>query len=393
MPADSNLLRQAVREGWGTIAAFDHYRRAISDVLPFETFSLALFSPGPDQPAWLDYAEGRKGAPTLTSPEIPQPAAALLAMLKRTGQPLAIDDLSAMKNPATLPLAAQGLRSLAVLPLMLGKDLRGGLLIGHARPSAFPRPSVMALLPWCDDLALALSQAELRAQVDEAQAELRRVSLRLLRAQEEQRAHLGRELHDEVGQALTALKLNLRSLVDVSGPPSGEAPPAPASDPAAVLADSLRLTSDLLEKVRSLSIDLHPPMLDDLGLAAALRWYARRAAERGSLELHLTIPEDAPRLPADTEIALFRIAQEAITNILRHAEAENIYLLLRYHPQVELHITDDGAGFAWPPASAGPEDIHGLRIMQERAALVGARLDIESAPGKGARIGVIFETP
>lgn len=218
MPPDSNLLRQALREGWATLTAFQNYRRAILEVLPFETFSLALLAPGPHQPHWLDVAEQREGQETLTSDEIPLPALALLAMLKRTGQPLVIEDLSAMKNPATQPLALQGLRSLAALPLLMGTDLVGGLLIGHTRPAAFPRPSVLALLPWCDDLALLLAQANLRAQVDEAQAELRRVSLRLLRAQEEQRAHLGRELHDEVGQALTALKLNLRSLVGSEAP-------------------------------------------------------------------------------------------------------------------------------------------------------------------------------
>lgn len=226
--------------------------------------------------------------------------------------------------------------------------------------------------------------------------QLQDFSLRLLRAQETERAYLAYELHDEIGQNLTILKLNLQAMVKAAG--GSETQPA---DPAAArllptLLATYELSSKLLDQVRNLSLNLRPTMLDNLGLPPTLRWYLGRAAESGELDIQFHAPPDFCRLPTEIETAFFRIAQEAVTNVLRHAQARHLWVQLAQRGEmIELHVTDDGVGFHYPPAEpdtavqkTAVQETLGLSGMAWRAAIIGAQLEIETAPGQGTRVSL-----
>ena len=221
-------------------------------------------------------------------------------------------------------------------------------------------------------------QSSLLAQVKTGRERSQRLARELLQAQELERRKLARELHDEVGQALTAVRLNLQALE--SKLPARTRP---------LLTDSLAIVDTALQQVRGLSLDLRPAILDDLGLAAALRWYLDRQAQRAgiAMEFH-NEAADVPRsVLRDT--TCFRVAQEAITNALRHAKAGQIVVRIRDERAViHLTIEDDGIGFDLDKARRkGIEGASlGLLGMQERVNLSGGRLEITSALGQGTAI-------
>jgi PAS domain S-box-containing protein len=208
---------------------------------------------------------------------------------------------------------------------------------------------------------------------------------RAIRAQEEERQRIARELHDATGQSLSALVLGLstlRSALEVSPARAGE------------IVDRLRISaSDTVGELQSIIYDLRPALLDDLGLIPALRWYAQeRLAPRG-VEPALEVTGEPRRLPREVETALFRIGQEAITNAARHSGARRVELAVRFLPEhLELSVEDDGVGFDAPPALAGVANGRGLGLvgMRERARLLGGILLLESGPGKGTRLKVVL---
>jgi two-component system sensor histidine kinase UhpB len=216
-----------------------------------------------------------------------------------------------------------------------------------------------------------------------ARERLQGLSRRLLEVQESERRHLARELHDDIGQGLTALKLNLESLS--RGRDSGALE--------ARIAEALDTTHHTIERVRQLSVNLRPLQLDDLGLAAALRAHLDRQARLGGLVPHFEIQEVSAKLSSDIETACFRVAQEAITNILRHARAANVWLrLFLAGDRLALSVRDDGAGFdvssAQRRAAAGAS--LGVVSMEERVALAGGTLRIHSALGQGTVVVASF---
>ncbi len=231
--------------------------------------------------------------------------------------------------------------------------------------------------------ALEVKVQERTAELNSANYSLQKLSSRLMQVQEEERSRLARDLHDEVGQLLTALKIDLQGLQH------GEAGRA-LSGP---LTGSLELVDRLLTQVRTLALDLRPSLLDDLGLVPALRWYANRQAERNGWILHLSVQGITERIPVPIELACFRVVQEALTNVAKYARAKTIALTLhRQNQDVMLSIQDDGIGFDVPSArqrARGGESL-GLLGMEERVRLAGGVLEISSAPGQGARIELCF---
>ena len=211
--------------------------------------------------------------------------------------------------------------------------------------------------------------------------ELRRMSQRLSEAQETERRAIARELHDEVGQALTATRINLKGLQQQAG----DGPLAPR------LADSEAVVADLLAKVRQMSLDLHPSVLDDLGLAPALRWCVRTRGVGSDLKVSLDLPEELPRLDHMAEITLFRVFQETLSNVLKHSGAAHLSVRLEYTGErLLMSAKDDGRGFdaeaARQRALSGKS--LGLLGMRERARLAGGELVLESVPGQGAEVRV-----
>ena len=218
-----------------------------------------------------------------------------------------------------------------------------------------------------------LSEAErMRDELARGNRELQALAARVFTVQEDERRAISRELHDDIGQSVTAMKMAALSALD-------EPDELRRRDD---LGDILVLADATLERLRDISILLRPPQLDALGLEAALRWHAERLLRGAGLVPALRI-DPLPRRPeAAVEQACFRIAQEALTNIMRHAGASRVALSLRDEGEgLHLCVEDDGAGFR-PDAARGL----GLVIMRERAHMIGGRFDVDSQPGHGTRI-------
>lgn len=221
------------------------------------------------------------------------------------------------------------------------------------------------------------------ADLEAGRRQLRALASRTIGAQEDERRRIARELHDETAQVLATLLIQV-SLLREGLATAGEQEAAGAG---ARLDDIEALAQAALTSVRGIAHDLRPSTLDDLGLAAAIRWYAgRRLAPAG---LAVSVAAEDLRLDPPTEIALYRVAQEALTNTLRHAQAESVTVrLARAGDQVELTLCDDGRGFSLGAVLGGGsrERRLGLLGMRERVHLLGGRLDVVSAPGRGTRV-------
>lgn len=225
-----------------------------------------------------------------------------------------------------------------------------------------------------------------RKQVEEALAEqteqLRVLSARLADVQEAERQRIARELHDQVGQNLTAMGINLNVLRPYL---------AEASDAAqACLNDLLVLVKETTGRIRGVMADLRPPELDDYGLLAALRWYTGQIGPRAGLAIAVEGEEPSPRLSSQSETALFRIAQEALTNVVKHAQATHAMVSVKADEEtVRMTVADDGVGFAPAELERADAAPHwGLLTMRERAQAIGARWRVESSPGQGTRVVV-----
>jgi two-component system sensor histidine kinase UhpB len=210
--------------------------------------------------------------------------------------------------------------------------------------------------------------------------ERRRSGQLAMRAQEEERRRLARDLHDEVNQALTAILLRLEALAQ-------ETPVERAPE----VAELKRLVNQAMDELLNLARQLRPSALDDHGLVPAVETQLKRFAARTGIEVRLDTRGDPDLLPEVVQTAIYRVAQEALTNVTRHAAATVVELDLEEHDRAaELRVRDDGSGF--DPSvmartdSEGPADGLGLVGMAERARLVGGELDVRSAPGGGTTI-------
>jgi PAS domain S-box-containing protein len=209
------------------------------------------------------------------------------------------------------------------------------------------------------------------------------VSKQLLHAQEAESGRIARELHDQIGQTLTVAHFRLQEAQESIGQPAQEE----ILEQASVLIDQLH------EQVRELAIGLRPAMLDDLGLAPAVRWELDRTARAAGLQCEFHSNVDSPALPFEIKTACFRVAQGALANVVRHASARRLHVALTLHPtELELIVEDDGTGF--DPAQARSEAVAGrsmgLLTMEERVRFAGGTFAVESAPGKGTRLKAVF---
>ena len=210
--------------------------------------------------------------------------------------------------------------------------------------------------------------------------DLQRLSAKLVHAQEQERRSIARELHDEVGQALTAIKVEL-AVAERNGGLSGKAQLA--------LRDVRAITDRTLQQVRDLSQLLHPSLLDDLGLPAAVEWYLKGFSRRTDIKTELLQDRMQERLPAEVETCIFRIVQEALTNVARHAQAKSAWVYLQRLPHtVLLTVEDDGIGLLHEVGDEARRPGLGLLGIRERATEQGGSFTIESQPGKGTRVTV-----
>jgi signal transduction histidine kinase len=219
------------------------------------------------------------------------------------------------------------------------------------------------------------------ARTQEAEDALRQLSQELVHAQEEERRQLSRELHDEVGQILTGLRMELMSLAKYHD--------APRPRFEARLQELRGALEQTVRAVRDLAMGLRPSMLDDLGLKPALEWQAREFSRRHGIPVTLQVEAPLESLPESHRTAIYRVVQEALTNCARHARAHSIEVdLRRIGDQLRVVVADDGVGM---PSNGGRRSGLGLLGIEERAREIGGRAWVESRPGAGTAMN--FEAP
>jgi two-component system sensor histidine kinase UhpB len=226
------------------------------------------------------------------------------------------------------------------------------------------------------DAEVAELAAAFNEMLDRLETERRESARRTLSAQEEERRRVARELHDELGQVLTGVLL----LLD-------EASRAPGGQAGAAIEEAREAARDSIDKVRRIVRDLRPEALDDLGLATALAAMANAFERHSTISVARSVPATLPRLTPEQELVAYRVAQEALTNVARHAAASSASLTVDADDgYVRIAVRDDGQGF-----SEEPPDDGGIRGMRERALLVRGTVTVRSVPGQGT--GVVLVLP
>lgn len=235
---------------------------------------------------------------------------------------------------------------------------------------------------------LASRVKERTAELEMRNSEIQDLSRRLLRAQDDERRRISRELHDSTGQLLVTLKLNLAALASSQNPAQKQV----------LIQSATAMVDEMTRQLRTMSYLLHPPLLDEAGLAPALKWYVEGFCDRSEIEVQLDMPADMERLPRDMELTIFRVVQESLTNVHRHSHSRTAEVKLKTDAdRVFLEITDQGAGFS---ASSGSRNRNGgtvpygigIRGMKERVQQFGGELIVQSDPS-GTSLRALLPKP
>jgi len=311
----------------------------------------------------------------------------------RTGQPVIARNL--FTDPAFGPWRQaaldRGYAASASLPIKSGDQALGALMVYAGEPGTFDAGEVELLTQLAGDLAYGIASLRTRVEQRQAEGELHRLSAHLLQVQDLERRRLARELHDTTAQHLAALSLSLAQLRR-SLPPGGT--PAQAR-----CGQCLDLANQAAQEIRTHSYLLHPPLLEMMGLAGAVEDYAQGFSARSGIKVELKVPTDFGRLPEDLELALFRVIQESLANVLKHSGSKCAEIrLTRQSSLVILEVQDMGHGIPAGKldrlkARSGGSGV-GLGGMHERLSLLGGRLDLESGPsGTTVRASVPLTPP
>jgi signal transduction histidine kinase len=307
----------------------------------------------------------------------------LSGIVAQTGQPLQVSRTQAdPRNPYRSRDALLGIDHFLGLPIRVHDAVVGVLAFSDGPRPVYAPEEIAYLTSFADQAAIAIENARLFRSVQEQHTQLRQLWRRLSEVEESERRRLSRELHDRVGQNLTALSLNL-SILDTLARSRPEDPLGER------LADSQALVQETVECIRSVMAELRPPVLDDYGLSAALRWLGEHAGSRLGIPVDVRAGDLPTRIPRAVETVLFRIAQEALTNVAKHARAGRIGITLESrHGRILLAVVDDGCGFDLCEAARVSAPHWGLLSMRERVEALGGSFRIESAPGRGTRVVV-----
>jgi signal transduction histidine kinase len=380
--AEEQLARHARQQGvvarLGLRALLGGDLQALLD----ETAALVVEALGVDLGAVLEATEGegvlffRAGAGpwkpgVVGRATVPLAFGSIGASALRAGAPFVVDDVRVETRFAPSQLLREhDVVSVATVPI-LGRSRPWGLLQASSRTKrVLTRDDVSFLASVANLLGTTMDRLRVEALLREKHELLQTLSRRLIEAQEAERRAVARELHDDLGQLLTAIKLDMQRQ---------EQNPV----------ENIALVDEAIARMRELARDLRPAVLDDLGLGPALRWYVTRETRRAGLELDLDVGSLAGRLPPAVETTCFRVVQEALTNVIRHAHALRVAVAAgAARGAVELTVRDDGAGFDVAEARkrAARGESQGLLGMQERVALASGELRVESAPGSGTTI-------
>jgi len=259
--------------------------------------------------------------------------------------------------------------------LLAKGEAPGMIFLAHRRRDAFNDDQVAFYRALGQQIGVAMQNAHLFEQVRQSHAEMKALSLRLVRAQEEQLRYVGRELHDEIGQLLTGLGLAIEMAMQSTG------------GPATNLLEVKSLANTITSFVRELSRKLRPSMLDDLGLLPTLPWLFERFSSHTNIQVvfeHMLA--DNKRFSPEVETAIYRIVQEALTNVARHAKVNCVTVRLWSNEEtLGVQIEDRGIGFDFHSVVKS-ESTNGVTGMRERVLLLGGRFTIETHPGNGTRL-------
>ena len=292
-----------------------------------------------------------------------------------------IEDLHSLPHePLTDLLIQEGVRSGMMIPLISRGEPVGCLYVGRETLGGFPSESVSIARDVAGGLAIAIEKASLTKKLFDGRDRLRQVTRQLFSAQEQERQRVSRDLHDEAGQALTALKISLELIKSDFGDQPGELQQR--------IAEAVSLTEETMEQIRLLARGLRPPELDALGLDAAIESFCRDFSARTQLALDYD-GVDLPTLREGVAISLYRILQEALTNVAKHADARRVrVVLLSEDDTVCLTVQDDGRGFDVHAveSSSGRQRGNGIVGMRERLKLIGGALELDPKVGEGTRL-------
>jgi len=270
----------------------------------------------------------------------------------------------------------------AAVPLIVKSRVVGIFNVAASDPSRFGSDELRLLNAIGAQLAVAIENARLWEELKEKEALRGQLLDKVIRAQEEERQRIARELHDETSQALTSFMVGLKVLEGAEN----------IEEVRQRAAELRRIAAGVLESVRSLALELRPSVLDDMGLIPALERYTRDYSRKFGITVDFhTVGIDGTRLRPQVETALYRIVQEALTNVARHADASTVSVLLeRQANRLMVIVEDDGKGFDVDRLLrfGSPEEKLGLFGMRERASLIGGELTIESSPGAGTTVFV-----
>jgi PAS domain S-box-containing protein len=260
--------------------------------------------------------------------------------------------------------------------LLVDDDVQGFIDLFRHEPDAFSEEQSVFFNILGQQVSVAIQNARLYEEGRAGREQLQMLSRRLVEVQEQERRSIARELHDEIGQALTSLKICLEA--------GNYLPPKAAR---ARLDEAWTIANQLIGQVRQLSLDLRPAMLDDLGLLAALRWHFRRYTSQTGIHVDFLHDGLERRFSGELETAVYRILQEALTNVARYSGVTRVEVKVFARPaMLSIDVNDQGIGF--DPASLKKAASNGLTGMQERAVLLGGRMIVKAAPGKGTELRI-----
>lgn len=303
------------------------------------------------------------------------------------GERYSANKISQEKGSELFPaeLAAQlgkdGINVLEVFPLHAGDQPLGMLAIAREYGEPYSDDEISFVSSLISPIALAIQNARLFDQLNESQNQLRGLSQQLVQVQEDQFGQLAEELHDRVGQDMTAINVNLNILRTLL-------PRNVSEEVVSRLADTEDLVTESIKRMRSTMTELRPPMLNQYGLTATLYWYCEQYQRRTEILVNIDNRYmKSSRLPTEIEIALFRVAQEALNNVAKHAQASRIDIeLFEDDGDIMMAITDDGIGFDAKKQSSRNHQHWGVPLMQERIRAINGEFLLRSVPGQGTQI-------
>jgi len=314
-----------------------------------------------------------------------KPGEGIAGKVAQSGRAVLLEDISSEPNALrTDLLSLEGLRAFICVPLRSKDNVLGVLNVASHVPRSFTKEDVHLLHSIGDQLGTAIEQARLHERLRKARERLRKLARQNLVAEQEERRRIARELHDETSQSLSGIALQLEALMEMSAKSGNQ-----DAELIAGLKKVQSLTVQVHKEVSRVISNLHPAVLDTLGLVAAVRQHAHSRLQPLNINVTVEVKGTEMRFPSDVEAALFRVVQGTIGNIVEHSKAKNASIVLVYKPdEFSLSISDDGQGFDVSKITDVEESGRGrgLFSMRERIGFLGGTSGIESKIGAGTML-------